>query len=89
MPRVNFTANLQRHIACPTVEADGGTVREVLDRVFAEHEKLRGYILDEQGEVRHHIVIFLNGTPILDRRGLSDAVVPADEVYVFQALSGG
>ena len=32
MAKVAFTANIQRHVACPPTEAPGRTVREVLDR---------------------------------------------------------
>lgn len=89
MPRVVFTQNLQRHLSCPPGLVAGDTVREALDAVFAAHPRLRGYVLDEQGEVRQHMVIFVNGSQILDRITLSDPV-PADaEIYVLQALSGG
>jgi hypothetical protein len=35
--RIAFTANIQRHVACPEAEAVGRTVREVLENVFAEN----------------------------------------------------
>jgi molybdopterin converting factor small subunit len=89
MTRVSFTANLERHVACPTKEVEAATVGDALARVFAEHPALRGYILDEQGAVRHHIVIFVDGEAVADRRQLTDSVSPASEIYVFQALSGG
>ncbi len=34
MPKVFFTENLQRHVALPPTEAEGKTVRAVLDRVY-------------------------------------------------------
>jgi molybdopterin converting factor small subunit len=89
MPRVLFTANLQRHVVCPAMSVDAATVGEALLRVFAEQPALRGYVLDEQGAVRHHVVIFVDGRPIADRRNLTDPVSTDSEVYVFQALSGG
>ncbi len=89
MPTVRFTDNIQRHVSCPPAEAGGETVRAVLEAVFRENERARGYILDDQGAVRHHMVIFVNGRPIRDRRGLSDPVPPDAEVFVMQALSGG
>jgi len=89
MPRVHFTDTLQRHVACPPTEAAGNTVREVLDRVFEEHPRVRSYVLNEQGELRKHMAIFLNGTMIQDKAGLSDAVQADTELYVMQALSGG
>lgn len=89
MPKVTFTQNLQRHVECPPTEAPGGTVKEVLDRVFSSNERARTYVLDEHGEVRKHMVIFINGVPIQDRVRLSDPVTSNSEIYVMQALSGG
>src|SRR5262245_23430007 len=89
MARVIFTPNLQRHLPCPPAEAPGVTVREVLDAVFAGNERARGYVLDERGALRHHMLIFVDGVQIADRSGLSDAVTPNSEVFVLQALSGG
>jgi len=89
MPRVAFTQNLQRHVECPETTAAGRTVREVLDAVFAANPRARGYVLDDQGELRHHMTIFVDGVLLRDRVRLSDTVAPDGEVYVMQALSGG
>lgn len=89
MTQVSFTENLRRHVECPPVAVSGATVREVLDAVFAENPRLRGYILDDQGRVRRHVNVFINGDMVADRVRLTDAVGPRDEVFVFQALSGG
>lgn len=89
MVRVAFTANLQRHLSCPDQTVPGSTVRAVLDRVFAAEPRLRSYILDDQDRVRRHVAIYVNGDRIADRERLSDPVGDDDEVFVFQALSGG
>jgi molybdopterin synthase sulfur carrier subunit len=89
MARVVFTANLQRHVAAEPRQASGATVREVLEAVFAEHAVLRGYILDDQGRLRRHVNIFVDGQLLRDRDGLADAVRSDSELYVMQALSGG
>lgn len=89
MARVTFTRNLQRHVACPPAEVAGATVREVLDAAFAENERARTYVLDDQGMVRKHIAIFVNGQQVSDRERLGDPVPPGAEIYVMQALSGG
>ena len=39
MVRVLFTPNIQRHVSCPEAQAAGGTVREVLDGVFADNPR--------------------------------------------------
>jgi hypothetical protein len=89
MAEVHFTANLQRHVACPQVRAEGGTVREVLDRVFAENAILRGYVLDEQSALRKHMGIIVDGVVLRDRERLTDPVGPDSRIFVMQALSGG
>lgn len=89
MVQVSFTKNIQRHVACPTVEVPGSTVREVLDAVFAANPVARGYVLDEQGALRKHMTVFVDGQPVRDRKGLSDSVAEGAELHVFQALSGG
>ena len=89
MPRIVFTENLQRHLACQPATVDGTTVRQVLDAVFSANERARGYVLDEHGEVRKHMIVFVNGTMVRDRRLLTDSVDADATVYVMQALSGG
>ena len=89
MPLVRFTQNIQRHVACPEVTVDGQTVAEALAAVFAENPRARGYVLDDQGALRRHMAIFVDGVLIRDRAKQSDAVGAASRIYVFQALSGG
>ena len=89
LARVVFTPNIQRHVPCPETSADGATVRDVLEHVFADNPRARSYVLDDQGALRRHMNIFVDGRVITDRRGLSDAVAPDGSIYVFQALSGG
>jgi sulfur-carrier protein len=86
---VAFTPNLARHVACPTVTVPGTTVAEALDAVFQGNPRLRGYVVDEQGALRHHMVVFVNGQQIRDRVKLTDPLPIGAELYVMQALSGG
>lgn len=89
MAHLRFTPNIQRHVACGDREVAGGTVREVLEAYFEDVRDARGYVVDDQGALRHHMTIFVDGRPIADRQALSDPVEAGSEVYVFQALSGG
>ncbi len=89
MPRVVFTSNLQRHVNCPETQVAAGTVRSALAQVFAAQPQARGYVLDEQGHLRKHVVVFVDGQRVRDRERLDQAVGEASEVYVMQALTGG
>jgi hypothetical protein len=89
MAKVFFTANLRRHVDCTSMSAEGGNVRDVLARVFAAQDRLGPYVLDDQGALRKHMSILVDGQRIRDLERLSDAVGPDSEIWVMQALSGG
>lgn len=66
-------------------KAEGETLGEVLDSLFAGEPGLRNHVLDESGRIRPHVLIFVNAT-----RAELDTPVGADaEVQVLQAVSGG
>lgn len=89
MVRVLFTPNLRRHCECEPREVPAGTVREVLEAAFRDNPRLRGYVLDEHGWLREHVVLYVANSPVLDRKVLGDLVPDGGELFVFQALSGG
>ncbi len=89
MARVSFTQNIQRHVECPSQEASGETVRECLSKVFEKNPRAKSYVLDEQGALRKHMLIFIDGEQIRDRQQLSDPVRSESEIFIMQALSGG
>ena len=89
MPTVLFTSALQRFLPAPTAQVEGCTVGDALAAVFATRPALRGYVLDDQGALRRHVAVYVNGNPVRDRAKLADAVEPGDQIHVFQALSGG
>jgi sulfur-carrier protein len=89
MPIVEFAPALTRHVPCPRQEVPAGTLATVLDAAFAAAPALRPYVLDEQGAVRKHVAVFVNGDMIPNRRDLKRALAAQDRVHVIQALTGG
>jgi sulfur carrier protein ThiS len=57
--------------------------------VFARSPEVQGYVLDDQGELRKHVAVYVDGRKISDRSRLSDPVNDTSEIWVLQALSGG
>jgi sulfur-carrier protein len=89
VPRISFTPSLHRHLATPPLEVPGENVAEILGQAFVQYPGLRGYLLDDQGRLRRHVAIFVDGRRIADPANFTDPVAPRGEVYVVQALSGG
>ena len=71
---------------CAAVEADGATLAEVLDDLDRRYPGIRFRMIDEQDAIRRHIRIWVNQDQV---HALDAPLRGADEVIIFQALSGG
>jgi molybdopterin synthase sulfur carrier subunit len=89
MATVRFTSALERFLAAPRADVAGATVGEALAAVFEARPALRGYVLDDQGALRRHVAVYIDGKAVRDRIKLSDPIGAEDDIYVFQALTGG
>lgn len=90
MPTVKFTSHLQRFFPdIREIEISGSTVAEVISGLDEHFAGLSGYIVDEQGELRKHVNIFVGEELIHDRVTMRDEVKSGDQIYIMQALSGG
>ena len=90
MATVQFTPQLNRFVQVPPpTRCPGDTVAQVLSKVFESNPDLKGYILDDQGALRRHVAVFVDGNLISDRAGMSDPVSADTDIFVMQALSGG
>ena len=75
--------------AAATLEVPGDTLGDALDALFGQYPRLRGYVLDEQGAVRRHVAIFVDGNAIHHHGNLHQALGEHAEIHLMQALSGG
>jgi molybdopterin converting factor small subunit len=86
MATVNLRAPL-RDLAggSARVDLDGFTVSEVLRGLERDHPATTGWVLDEQGSIRPHVNVFLNG----ERATTDTPVTERDELFIIGAISGG
>ena len=61
---------------------------EALESLCKQHPALRDRILNEQGEIRQHVNIFLGGEDVKRLAGLKTAI-RTNEIHIFNAVSGG
>lgn len=88
---VKFTSHLQRFF--PDLKSgtslEAATVADLIRMLDTEHPGFAHYITDEQGRLRKHVNIFVEGDLITDRETLQDSLQNVKQVYLMQALSGG
>jgi molybdopterin converting factor small subunit len=91
MSRVKFTRHLVRFFPDlgDSIEVEGKTVAAVVAALDEQYPGLADYIVDERGTLRRHVNIFLGRDLIHDRETLQDPVGENDQIFIFQALSGG
>jgi molybdopterin synthase sulfur carrier subunit len=90
MPTVKFTKALKRFFpALADTPSTGSSLADVLHEIDSHYPGICSYLLDEQGSLRKHVNIFIDGNMITDRNTLKDAFMENSEIYIIQALSGG
>ena len=90
MPEVKFTHALKRFFPqLKDGESKAKSLSEIISEMDSKYSGLRNYVLDDQGSLRKHVNIFIDGQIIADRTGLSDSFDKDSEIFIIQALSGG
>lgn len=84
--RVMIPSALRSYTEAGHAEAQGATLAALLDDLERQYPGIRFRMVDEQGRIRRHIRIFINGSQSHD---LAEKLSAADEVIIAQALSGG
>ena len=69
-----------------SVEADGGTIAELLFDLDARYPGIRFRMVNEADVLRPHMRVFVNRESVVD---LGRPLAATDEVVILQALSGG
>jgi molybdopterin converting factor small subunit len=62
---------------------------DVIETVAREFPGLRDRVLDEQGHLRRHVNIFVDGENVRCMGGLSAPIMADSEIWIHPALSGG
>jgi molybdopterin converting factor small subunit len=68
------------------VEAEGGTLGDVMADLERRYPGIRFRVIDEQDRIRTHMNFFVGGVLARD---LGQRIRPGDEVFILGALSGG
>lgn len=71
------------------VEVSGSTLSEVIEHLNAQFPGIKERLLDEGGELRDFVNIYLNGEDVRFLQGLTTSTKPGDEVSIVPAVAGG
>ena len=71
------------------VEVDGLTIKEVLQKIFDQYPQIKSHILDQNGEIRNFVNIYVNGTNIKEEDNLDTSVPVDSDIRIIPAIAGG
>jgi len=70
------------------IDVDADSVRSCIEAVEVRHPGFRELILDDDGNVRRFVSLFVNGEA-LDRDAVDTAVSDSDHIQFLAAVAGG
>jgi MoaD family protein len=73
----------------PQVQTDGGTLGEVLDTLEERYPGLTLGIRGEDGALRRHVNVYLNGEDVRYLGSLDASVKGGDTIAILPAVAGG
>ncbi len=85
MPVIKLYANLRKLAGIKEVEITANNLRVAIEILVAQKQGLTGLLI-EDGQIRPHIVITINGQLTTD---LDAALEPGDIVAIFPPIAGG
>lgn len=71
------------------VEVQSGKLGAMVDELEGSYPGMKDRLLDENGELRYFVNIYLNGEDVRFLDGLDTAMSSGDEVSIVPAVAGG
>ena len=71
------------------IESTPATVREALEQLWELHVGLRDRVINERGELRPHVNIFLDNENIRRRQMLDTELSNSSEITILPSVTGG
>ncbi len=92
MVKVNITGFLTdftNGVSSIELQSSPETVQQALAELWGLHVGLRDRVVTEQGQLRQHVNIFLDGENIRRKELLETAVPESGEITILPSVSGG
>jgi molybdopterin converting factor small subunit len=71
------------------VKAEGGTLREVIADLDANHSGIADRILDDKGKVRRFVNVYVGDEDVRFAEGLDTATAEGVQISIIPAVAGG
>ncbi|HVB77051.1 MAG TPA: MoaD/ThiS family protein [Candidatus Nitrosotalea sp.] len=73
----------------PTVDVTAGDLRAAIEELDVKHPGFRTRLLDDSGQPRQFVNLFLNDEDVRLGQGLDSKLADRDEIAIVPAVAGG
>jgi molybdopterin synthase sulfur carrier subunit len=71
------------------VEVEASTIAEFIDGMEEAYPGIKERLMDESGQLRYFVNIYLNGEDVRFLQGVDTATQSGDEISIVPAVAGG
>ena len=72
-----------------TVNVEADDLRTAIDELDSKHPGFKGRLLDDDGQPRQFVNLFLNDEDVRMGKGLDSPLTESDEIAIVPAVAGG
>ena len=71
------------------LEVEGGTLKSVLEELFNICPEIKNHLIEDNGELRNFVNIFVNGENTRQNGGLNYKIKDDDDIRIIPSIAGG
>jgi sulfur-carrier protein len=71
------------------VSTEGGTLTEVIEALEVSHPGLKARVLDDSGQIRRFVNVYVNDDDVRFAEGLATATPDGTSISIIPAVAGG
>ena len=90
MPTVRFPAAMKYYVDHQAeFFVSAATTGELIDKIIEQYPSVKHHLVDQEGNLRRHFNVFVNGVHIRDLEGMHTSLKDDDKVILMASAAGG
>ena len=72
-----------------SIDVNGNNVRKILEELFNAHPDIKGHLVEDDGNLRNFVNIFIEGEDIRQKGGMDAEINDGSDVRIIPSIAGG
>ena len=71
------------------INVRGENIRDILEELFQAYPEIKNHLIDENGDLRNFVNIFVNGENIREKNNLDTIIIDESDIRIIPSIAGG